>query len=317
MGAEAIHALVDSFNQALLMFGLYQASRSPDKRHQYGYGRAAFVWSLVSAMGVFWLGCGVTVYHGITTMLSPPETIQYVWLTASVLFSSFCIDGFVLFTVLRGLYQRRPPDISFFRYLRSIKDPMIISVLLEDITACGGVLVAGLGIGATVLTGNIIWDGIASVSIGGLLGIMASALVAMNNRFLIGQAIDSDIELKIQRMIQKRPSIEAVYKVQSQWVGPSTFTFKAEVDFNGTYFARELQDLGYADGIMTQVNNKTQLSQLLAWYAEDVILFVEREIREIEEEIRSVYPQAAYIELEPASTVMSMKLLEFKLRDQV
>ena len=73
MLSEAVHTLVDSGNQAILLIGIRQMSNASDQRHPYGYGRAAFFWGLVSALGMFWVGSGVSIMHGVTELVHPPR----------------------------------------------------------------------------------------------------------------------------------------------------------------------------------------------------------------------------------------------------
>jgi zinc transporter 9 len=96
MLAEALHTLVDTANQGLLWLGLRQSSGVPDSRHPYGYGRAAYFWGLVSALGLFWCGAGVSVFHGLETLVHPPQELSSGVETWFVLGASLCIDGYVL-----------------------------------------------------------------------------------------------------------------------------------------------------------------------------------------------------------------------------
>lgn len=190
MLSEAIHSLVDTGNQAILVLGLRQAAGVPDKKHQYGYGRAAYFWSLISALGIFWLGSGVTITHGMQCLINPPSELTLSWEIWGVLACSFLIDGWVLKRAVQELLETKPPNISLYRYIKYIKDPFMMAVLLEDLTACSGVLIAACGIGATHITGNPLWDSLASISIGLLLGGVAVTLIRMNQRFLLGQSVE-------------------------------------------------------------------------------------------------------------------------------
>lgn len=226
MLSEAIHSLVDTGNQGLLILGLRQAAGVPDKKHQYGYGRAAYFWSLISALGIFWLGAGVTITHGVQSLLHPPEELVLSWEVWTVLGASFMIDGWVLRRAVQELMSTKPPGMSLYQHFRRIKDPFMMAVLLEDMSACTGVLMAVAGIGATHVTGNPLWDSIASISIGALLGGVAVTLIRLNQRYLLGQSVEPEIEKGIRELLLSRPSIDNVYAVQSQWVGPSTFSYK-------------------------------------------------------------------------------------------
>ncbi|CAH0479267.1 unnamed protein product [Peronospora belbahrii] len=306
MLSEAIHSLVDTGNQAILILGLKQASGVPDKKHQYGYGRAAYFWSLISALGIFWLGSGVTVVHGIQSILEPPKDLTLSWEIWCVLAASFSIDGWVLKRSVQELLATKPENISFYQHVKRTKDPFMMAVLLEDLSACVGVVMAGCGIGASHITGNPLWDSLASVSIGVLLGGVAVSLIRLNQKYLLGQSVEPEIEKGIRELLLARPSIDNVYAVQSQWVGPSTFSYKAEVDFDGTYLAAKLLRM-YKPVFMETKDLENDLPLILAWYAEDVTRLVEKEVQEAEEVIRGIYPEAAFIELEPDSKESEMQ----------
>jgi zinc transporter 9 len=132
-----------------------------------------------------------------------------------------------------------------------------------------------------------------------MLGLVAIRLVSWNKQFLLGQAVDKETLRGIRELLYERPSVEAVYSVQSQWVGPSTFSYKAEVDFDGTYLAAHLEEK-YAPLFMA-ASERGDVEVLMSWYAEDVTRLVELEVRDIEKAIRQKYPAAVYIELEPDS----------------
>uniref|UniRef100_A0AAV1ULU7 Cation efflux protein transmembrane domain-containing protein n=1 Tax=Peronospora matthiolae TaxID=2874970 RepID=A0AAV1ULU7_9STRA len=247
---KQIHSLVDTGNQAILILGLKQASGVPDKKHQYGYTRAAYFGSLISALGIFWLGSGVTVVQGIQSLLDPPKEIFLSWEVWDVLAASFGIDGWVLKRSVQELRASQPQDMSFYKHVTRTKDPFLMAVLLEDMSACVGIVIAGCGIGASHITGNPLWDSLASVSIGVLLGGAAVSLIRMNQKYLLGQ-----------------------YKP----------LFLETTDF------------------------KKGLPLILAWYAEDVTRLVEKEMQEVEEVIRGIYPEAAFIEWEPDGKESEMR----------
>ena len=198
---------------------------------------------------------------------------------------SFCVDGWVLLKCMDIIRKRKPAKQSLYQYMKNIKDPFIMAVLCEDSAACVGVLIAAAGIGASHLTGNPMWDSVASIGIGGLLGVLALYLVKLNKNFLLGQSVDPEIENAIKELLLKRDAIDAVYAVQTQYVGPSTFSYKAEVDFDGTFLAAQLHS-SYNDEFMNSPNLEDDLPLLLAWYAEDVTRMVEKEVKEVEKVIR-------------------------------
>jgi zinc transporter 9 len=304
MLSEAIHTLVDSGNQAILLVGIRQMSNSSDKRHPYGYGRAAYFWGLVSALGMFWVGSSVSLIHGMDVLLHPPEAmVEPGWETWTTLAISFGVDGYVLAKTVSDMKKSVPDGMSFYGFTKKIRDPFVMAVLLEDMAATTGVLIAVGGIGMTYVTGSHVFDALASCGVGVTLGVVAVYLARMNQRFLLGQAIDSSIEDSIRRIILARPSIEAVHSIQTQWLGPSAFSFKAEVDFDGTYPAATLMR-SYAP-VFNQMTTRNTMDEdlpvVLALYAEDVTRILETEVKNMEADIREAFPEATYIEIEPDS----------------
>jgi len=306
MLSEFVHSVVDCGNQALLLVGLNSSQYAPDRSHPYGYGKAIYFWALVSALGTFFLGAGVSMTHAVESLMHPSMTSEVpneVW---GVLLMSFVVDGYVFSKTVQGIRGSMSiegnKDMSFWKYATTkVRDPATLAVLLEDGAACLGVVLAIGGIGMTQYTMNPVFDGMAGVCISGLLAAMGMALANVNHRFLIGQGLDKATREDIEKIILSRRSIDNVYSVQSQWTGPDTFSYKAEVDFDGTFLAAKLLPRYQSEFFDARDSLDRDLRVLLSWYAEDVMRAVEREVRHIEEEIRMKYPAAQYIELEPMS----------------
>src|SRR4051794_35202594 len=75
MTSEAVHSLVDTTNEILLLYGYRRASRSPDESHPLGYGRELYFWSFIVALLIFPLGPGFPLFQGILHV-APPEPDQ-------------------------------------------------------------------------------------------------------------------------------------------------------------------------------------------------------------------------------------------------
>lgn len=300
MLSEFVHSLVDCGNQALLLLGLRDSGFVADRKHPYGYGKSMYFWALVSALGTFWLGAGISMRHSVEELMYPSlhEITWHVW---GVLGLSLAVDGWVLYRTVKGVWETKPESISFYKHLTKLRDPATLAVVLEDSAACLGIIMASAGISLTAATGSPVYDGLAGVGISGLLAGMGLILVRLNQRFLLGQAVDPEIIAGIEKILLTRRSIDGVHSVQSQWTGPDTFSYKAEVDFDGTYLAAKLMPRYQKEFMEAKDTLDQDLHVLLSWYAEDVMRAVEREIRHIEAEVRKEYPGAAFIELEPDS----------------
>ena len=238
--------------------------------------------------------------HAVGELMEPSLSVisTEVW---GVLAFSFLVDGYVLTKTAMEIRETMPKNAAFFTHIWTIRDPATLAVLLEDGAACLGIVMCIAGITASHATAMPIFDGMAGVGISCLLGSMGLVLVRVNHRFLLGQGVDRDITEGIEKIILSRRSIDNVYSIQSQWTGPETFSFKAEVDFDGTFLAAQLMPRYTGEFQKAHASLDQELEVLLCWYAEDVMRAVEREVRHIEAKIRKKYPGAEYIELEPMS----------------
>lgn len=301
MLSEFIHSVVDCGNQFLLLIGLRDSGIEADREHQYGYGKSIYFWALVSALGTFFLGAGVGLSQAVPNLISGGslhEVQSHVW---AVLAFSFVVDGYVFTKTLLEVKDSMPEGGNLWKHVWKLRDPATLAVLLEDGAACLGIVMAIGGIAATQAYNVPVFDALAGVGISGLLAGMGLILVNVNHKFLLGQAVDTEIRTGIEKILLSRRSIDHVHSIQSQWTGPETFSFKAEVDFDGTFLAAKLMPRYQEEFVKARNSLDQDLRVLLSWYAEDVMRTVEREIRHIEAEIRQVYPGAQYIELEPMS----------------
>jgi zinc transporter 9 len=238
--------------------------------------------------------------HAVGHMMHP--TLEPIsWEVWSVLVFSFAVDGYVLKKTIAETLEYKPKGVTYWAHLKSIRDPATLAVLLEDGAACLGIVMAFGGIAASHYTQNPIYDGLAGVGISTLLGLMGLALTRMNHRFLLGQGVEKEITDGIEQILLGRRSIDFIGSVQSQWTGPDTFSYKAEVDFDGTYLAASLMEVYQDEFLKIRDTMDDELKVLLSLYAEDVLRAVEREVRQVEAQIRVKYPGAEFIELEPMS----------------
>lgn len=282
MLVEALHSLIDTANQALLALGLRQSQLRPDAAHQFGYGKAAFVWSLISACGMLWVGGGVGVAHGVHSLFDPGHALELNWENWAVLAASFAIDGAVLRMTLKELSVRASaqfPELygsglmgrvrAVAKHMRHSTDPFLTAVALEDFAACAGVIIAAGGIGLSQLLGVAAFDAGASIAIGSMLGAVSVALIRLNMRYLLGQSVDRTVVASLNDIMRSFPSIDGVRYVHTQWLGPTTFLLSAKLDFDGTFIAAKLHR-EYEDLFLRSPSLQDDLPLLLSFYSEDV-----------------------------------------------
>ncbi len=294
MLSEAIHSAADTGNQLLLWVGIRRSERPPDAMFAYGFGGERFLFALLSAIGIFVLGCGVTVYHGIHILLQPPE-LSFGWLTFVVLAVSLVVDGLVLLQAIRAIDAQRG-QTDFLTYLRTTSDPTVAAVLLEDSVACLGVLIAAAGIGLAAWTGSHVPDAVATLLIGGLMGLIAVWLGYKNSRLVIGPSIPREVEDSALAYLRSQPTVRNVRRVRSRVLGADRFRLKAEVDWNGSALAERLE--GWVEEQQERLATEEGRRQFGREFAERIAEAIGDEVDRIEAELRDRHPELVHLDFE-------------------
>lgn len=239
MFAEAMHTLADTANQTLLFIGIKKSDKPANQMFSYGYGVERFFYALMSAVGIFVLGCGVTMYHGIHGLIHPTPMKPVGWYIWATLALGFVLNGFVLRKAITEINKSRG-DQNFMEYLKKTNDPTISAVLLEDGIACLGIVVAAGCIGLSAMFNTSTFDSLGSILIGLLLGGVAVFLGYKNRSLILGQRIPEHVEAEAVGYVRAQPSVEEVHAVQSRVLGADKFKLKAEVDWDGRWFGEQL-----------------------------------------------------------------------------
>ena len=240
MLTEGVHSLVDSTNQVLLLYGQKRSKRPADAVHALGYGRELYFWSFVVAILVFSLGAGVSIYEGILHLLHPEPT-EDLLIAFIVLGVAIGLEGWSTIAALREFNDERGRK-SIFRAIRDTKDAPNLIVLLENSGAIAGLLIAGLGISLSALTGSPMFDGIASVLIGLVLASTAVMLIVEAKGLLIGEAADPALVRELRRCIESRPQIVAVRELLTVHQAPEMVVAIIGVDFEDSISARAVEE---------------------------------------------------------------------------
>lgn len=244
MLTEGAHSLVDSSNQLLLMYGQKRAAKPADAMHPGGYGREVYFWSFVVALLVFALGAGVSVYEGILHFLSPEPAVSPL-IAYGVLAVAFFLEAGSTVAAFRE-FDRTRGDKSWWHALVSTKDATTVIVLLENGAAMAGLLLAGVGVALSELTGDPRYDGVASILIGLLLGVIAIFLAKEAKGLLIGEAADPELIAGIRRVVS-REGVRGVGEIMTIHNSPDQIVAAINVDFQDDLSARDVE--GIVDAI--------------------------------------------------------------------
>lgn len=294
MLSEAIHTLADLLNQILLMIGIVRSSRDPDHIYEYGYQSERYVWALISAVGIFFLGCGVTVYHGIQSLLHPHELSDLGW-AIGVLIFSFVLEGIVFYVAVRAAKQQADGK-PLMKFLRYEADPAVTAVVLEDFVACLGVLIALAAILLSKITGEVYWDAIGSLVIGVLLGAIAIWLIARNTSLLVGASIPTKIRNQVKKIIETNPAVEEIVDLKTRILDTDTYRIKADIHFDGGALADKLRP--QLREAYDSIETFEQFEKFAHEFGDDVVELLAAEIDLIERKIRQQVPEAKHLDLE-------------------
>ncbi len=239
MLSEGIHSLVDTGNQLLLLHGLRRSRRPPSPEFPFGHGKEIYFWSFVVAILIFAVGAGVSIYEGLNHIRHPraisDPLVNYIVLGLALVF-----EGAAWFVAFRAFGRARGRR-GYIQAVREGKDPSLFVVLFEDSAALLGLLVAGAGVGLAQVTGDPVYDGLASVIIGLILGGTAVWLAVESKGLLIGESADPEVVEGIRRILAASPNIEHVNEVLTMHMGPEFILVNISVDFRDNLEVGEME----------------------------------------------------------------------------
>ena len=233
MLSEGIHSVVDSTNGLLLLYGIKRSKIPADLKHSFGYGKEVYFWSFVVALLIFALGGGIAIYEGVLHVLQP-EPIANTKINYIVLGVAFFVEGASLIVALkefsgsitlRGLLKR----------IRRSKDAAGFAVIIEDLGAMVGLIIAFIGVFVGDFFNVVYADGIASIIIGLILTSMAVILATETKGLLLGESLRDDEVRKIERLLNKHQGINKHGLIKSIHFGPQSVLVAIDVEFSDKY----------------------------------------------------------------------------------
>lgn len=294
MLSEAVHSAADTANQGLLYIGMRRSLRPADSRFNYGYGADRYVFALMSAMGIFILGCGVTVYHGVHSLFHPPNLV-FSWIVFAVLGASVVLEGYVLLVAIREVNSGRGKK-SLMDFVRTSTDPTLIAVLFEDAVATLGALVAMIGIGLSLYTGNPVYDSATSILIGAMLGLMAIWLGWRNRQLILGPAIPEDLQEGVLEYLRSQPSVGAVRSFRTRVVAADSFRIAAEIDYDGAILGK--RHAKWLGDRAKDVSEDSEWEGVASEFGERLMSGLGDEVDRVETELREKFPELHHIDME-------------------
>ncbi len=239
MLSEAVHSLVDTGNEILLIYGMYRAARPPDKQHPLGYGRELYFWSFIVALMIFALGAGVSFFEGLVHILEPAELVDPV-VNYIVLGLAFLFEASSWWVAFRR-FERKRGSHGYVEAATRSKDPTNFIVLLEDSAALLGILIALAGTFAAEKLHQPLADGAASIAIALVLAATAAFLAHESKGLLIGEPASERVRLSLERIAERQAGAGPASNIITVHLAPDQIVAAMDLDFADDLRAREVK----------------------------------------------------------------------------
>jgi cation diffusion facilitator family transporter len=228
MLAESIHSVADSGNQGLLLLGGKRAQRAATPRHPFGYGRERYIYAFIVSIVLFSVGGLFALYEGWHKVSDPHGIDKWQWVPIVVLLVAIGLEGLSFRTAIR---ESRPVkgDASWRDFIRHARVPELPVILLEDLGALVGLVLALFGVGLTLITGSGVWDGIGTLCIGVLLVAIAIILAIEMKSLLIGESATPADTHKIEQALLGAPKVEKIIHMRTLHLGPEELLVAAKI----------------------------------------------------------------------------------------
>lgn len=244
MMAEAFHSLADTTNQVFLLLGLRFYNRPASRKHPFGYGKERFFWSFIAAVFIFGVGATYALYEGYQKLSHPhpPERLEWAYWVLGI---SFVLEaGSIALALYQEIKEANHEGLSFREYLRESKDPTAKTVIFEDSAALLGIVIAAAGIYLTdhqVGPGKgAYWDGIASMTIGVVLFVVAFALARSARGLLLGESATPKSLRAIRNAVKSHPNVNTVIELLTMHLAPKQILVNAHVNLKETLTNAEI-----------------------------------------------------------------------------
>ncbi|AGI88287.1 cation diffusion facilitator family transporter [Streptomyces albidoflavus] len=227
MLAESVHSLADSGNQGLLLLGGKRAKRQATPEHPFGYGRERYIYAFLVSIVLFSVGGMFAIYEGYEKIKHPHELEHWYW-PVGVLVFAIIAEAFSFRTAIKESNPLRGKQ-SWSQFVRRAKAPELPVVLLEDLGALVGLILALGGVGLALATGDGVWDGIGTLCIGVLLIVIAIVLAAETKSLLLGESAGLDEVRKIEAALVDGDTVTRVIHMRTLHLGPEELLVAAKL----------------------------------------------------------------------------------------
>ena len=239
MLAEAIHSVADSGNQILLLVGGKRAKRAASEEHPFGYGRDRYIYSFIVAIVLFSVGGLFALYEGYHKLTHPEELTSPQW-AIGVLLVAIALESFSFRTAIKETAAVKPPEDSYWKFIRRAKQPELPVILLEDLAALLGLVFALFAVALSLLTENLYFDVAGTALIGLLLVTVAVTLAIETKSLLLGESATPQDQRKISDALDAGGAGVSVIHMKTLHLGPDELLVAAKIAVSGADSAADV-----------------------------------------------------------------------------
>ncbi len=242
MLSEGIHSVVDTANQAILLFGSHRSERPPDDRHPFGYAHEVYFWALIVAVVIFGVGGGMSIFEGISRLRIPHELGDPFW-NYVVLGIAIALEGISFFFALRAV-RAEGPRVGLWRTVRESKDAIAITVFMEDSAALIGLLIALAATFFSHYFNQPAIDAAGAIAIGLLLVVVAGVLVRESHGMLTGESARPELVQGVRELLAAEPTVARINRSLTMQLGPQNVLLALDLTFESNLSGPDVASVG-------------------------------------------------------------------------
>ncbi len=254
MLSETYHSISDTGNQVFLLIGLRFGERGRSAKHPFGTGKAEFFYSFLVAVLLFGIAGWESARHGwhaIThpTVRGPGEaavlgfSFPGIWVNYAVLVGAIAFEAWAFKKAYAGMQAEM--DAHGWQSIRETfsktTNTVTLTAFTEDALAGFGAGLALFGIWLSRVTGNPLYDAVASFLIGLLLMGFALVLAWENKRLLLGEGFFAEDQRELRSIITETEGVVDVVDLRSVYFGPEDALVTASVEFEDGMTTGEIE----------------------------------------------------------------------------
>jgi cation diffusion facilitator family transporter len=243
MLAEAFHSVADTGNQLFLLRGTIASKFKPSVQFPFGRGKELYFWAFMVAVVLFVGGGVVAFMQGLDRVRNPEHLEGGLMFNLIVLGIAASFEIFIAFIPAVREFNRRRGGRKVWVTIRESKDPALIVVLFEDAVAVVGIMVAAAGLLIGDVTGNAVWDGVASMVIGVLLAFSAWILAIETKGLLVGEGASRRTRSAIRSATLSIPEVETVDRLLTMHLGPDEILVNMDVVVDGALSGHQVEEI--------------------------------------------------------------------------